>query len=87
MFSDVPALLFRDLVKNYETLLPPIMQHKVKESDSKGLSPYKVLTLQRHRPALVDERIKRSSLPGLGLAKAAEQRCATPLESRLMATP
>lgn len=87
VFSDVPALLFRDLVKNYETLLPPIMQHKVKESDSKGLSPYKVLTLQRHRPALVDERIKRSSLPGLGLPKEALQRRATQLESRHMSTP
>ena len=87
VFSDVPALLFRDLVKNYETLLPPIMQHKVKESDSKGLSPYKVLTLQRHRPALVDERIKRSSLPGLGLPKEALQRRATQIESRHMSTP
>ena len=63
------------------------MQHKVKESDSKGLSPYKVLTLQRHRPALVDERIKRSSLPGLGLPKEALQRRATQIESRHMSTP
>ena len=53
----------------------------------KGLSPYKVLTLQKHRPVLVDERIKRSSLPGLGLPKEALQRRATQIESRHLSTP
>lgn len=87
VFSEVPALLLRDLVKNYESLLPPIMQQKAKESDMKGLGSYKVLTMQRHRPVLVDERIKRSSLPGLGLPKEALQRRATQIESRHLSTP
>lgn len=88
VFSDYPALLLRDLVMHYEVLLPPLMRQKAKESDMKGLSPYRQSPLLRHRSMLVDERIKRSSLQSLGPPpNDMLQRRFTQIESRHSSAP
>ena len=88
VFSDYPALLLRDLVMHYEVLLPPLMRQKAKESDMKGLSPYRQSPLLRHRSMLVDERIKRSSLQSLGPPpNGMLQRRFTQIESRHSSAP
>lgn len=84
-FSDYPALFLRDIVQHYETLFPPLMLLKAKESDLKGLSPYRPGPTRRH--SLVDQRIKRSALPGLGVPSQGLQRRATQLETRYASAP
>lgn len=85
VFSELPALLLRDLVKHYEVLIPPLMRQRAKEADD--LSPYKQPQLQRRRTTLVDERIKRSSLSGLGTPPNSLQRRATQMETRYVSAP
>lgn len=84
--SKLPALLLKDLVTHYEALLPPLMAEKAKESDLKALSPFRHVPIRR-RPSLVDQRIKRSSLQGLGLPTEGLQRRATQIESRHVSSP
>ncbi|PKI84418.1 Rho-GTPase-activating protein 8 [Malassezia vespertilionis] len=72
-----PALLVKDFVEHYETLFPPLMLVKAKESDAYALSPFRSEQLRR-RSTLVDQRIKRSSLqsnalPTVGLQRRAAQ--------------
>ncbi|WFD19046.1 Rho-GTPase-activating protein 8 [Malassezia caprae] len=86
LYAEYPALLLKDLVTHYEQLLPPLVRAKAKESDMKSLSPFKT-GLTRHRSMLVDERIKRSSLGGLGLPSEALQRRVTQIGTRYASTP
>ncbi|WFD22639.1 Rho-GTPase-activating protein 8 [Malassezia equina] len=86
LYAEYPAVLLKDLVTHYEQLLPPLLRAKAKESDMKALSPYKT-GLMRHRSMLVDERIKRSSLGGLGLPAEALQRRVTQIGTRYASSP
>lgn len=86
LYAEYPAVLLKDLVTHYEQLLPPLVRAKAKESDLKSLSPFKT-GLTRHRSMLVDERIKRSSLGGLGLPAEALQRRVTQIGTRYASTP
>ena len=74
-----PALLVKDLVEQYETLFPPLMHTKAKESDMKALSPFRNVPIRR-RSTLVDQRISRSSLLGAGLPSDGLQRRAAQFE-------
>ena len=86
LYAEYPTVLLKDLVTHYEQLLPPLVRAKAKESDMKSLSPFKT-GLIRHRSMLVDERIKRSSLNGLGLPAEALQRRVTQIGTRYASTP
>lgn len=86
LYAEYPALLLKDLILHYEELLPPLVRAKAKESDMKVLNSFKT-GLLRQRSMLVDERIKRSSLGGLGLPAEALQRRVTQIGTRYASTP